>query len=226
MPENANVVEPQNAIDAFNCPHCRAYATQDWHFQVSSGITDASGKGNSMFPTAVIRALDISKCRRCEGLCVWVNSALVFPLVSNAPRAALDMPQEVAEVFKEARLVVNHSPRAAAALLRLCADKLCEHLGAEGKNLNEKIGDLVKKGLTSDIQKAFDSIRAYGNYALHPPGEILNKDNVSTASALFKLINLIVEKEITEKKMIDSIYLETPDGVRKSIDQRDGGESA
>jgi hypothetical protein len=45
------------------------------------------------------------------------NLRLVDPILSDAPPAAADMPGDVKADYEEARLVVNNSTRAAAALV-------------------------------------------------------------------------------------------------------------
>ncbi len=83
------------------------------------------------------------------------------------------------------------------------------------------IGDLVKDELPSRAQQAFDAVRVIGNEAVHP-GEIDLRDDLDTVLTLFKLLNLIVEKVITEPKEIDQIYSGLPPGKLKGIEDRDG----
>ena len=131
-----------------------------------------------------------------------------------------DMPEDVKEDFLEARNIVMDSPRAAAALLRLALQKLMIHLGEKGKNLNEDIANLVKKGLPQKIQKALDVVRVIGNNAVHP-GEIDLRDDKETALALFELINMIVEVMITQPKQVDELFGKLPDGAKEAIERRD-----
>ncbi len=130
------------------------------------------------------------------------------------------MPEDVKEDYEEARLVVEVSPRSAAALLRLALQKLMKHLGESGKNLNDDIANLVKKGLPEKIQKALDAVRVIGNNAVHP-GELDLRDDKETALALFDLLNMIVEVMITQPKKVNEIYDKLPKGAKEAIEKRD-----
>lgn len=96
------------------------------------------------------------------------------------------------------------------------------HLGEKGKNINQDIGNLVKKGLPEKIQKALDSVRVIGNNAVHP-GEIDIKDDDHTAISLFEMINMIVEVMISQPKKADEIYKKIPARAKKAITKRDRG---
>lgn len=58
-----------------------------------------------------------------------------------------DLPTETRVDYEEAKAILERSPRGAAALLRLCIQKLCTHLGEKGRNLNDNVGALIWKGL-------------------------------------------------------------------------------
>lgn len=131
------------------------------------------------------------------------------------------MPKNVKEDYIEASNIASASPRAAVALLRLALQKLMKYLGEKGKKLDEDIASLVEKGLPIQIQKALDIVRVIGNNAVHP-GEIDLKDDIETATALFSLINKIIEVMITQPKEIDEMYEKLPESTRKAIEKRDG----
>jgi len=159
-------------------------------------------------------------CPHCKNYAIWIQEKIVYPESSPAPLPIEDMPEDVKEDYLEARSVVNSSPRGAAALLRLALQKLMIHLGEKGKNLNEDIANLVKKGLPEKIKKALDAVRVIGNNAVHP-GEITLKDDKETAIALFELLNMIVEIMITQPKKVDQIYDKIPQGAKEAIEERD-----
>lgn len=147
---------------------------------------------------------------------------MVWPVgMANAPLPHPDMPADLKSDYLEARNIVGSSPRGAAALLRLTIQKLCEHLGEAGANINADIGALVKKGLPVQIQQALDVVRVTGNNAVHP-GELRLEDQPEIAAALFGLVNLIVDNRIAEPRRIQTLYDALPEGARKGIALRDG----
>jgi len=132
-----------------------------------------------------------------------------------------DLRDDIKDDYKEARSIVNRSPRGAVALLRLCVQKLCEQLGQPGKNINDDIKKLVKEEeLPLDIQRSLDIVRVIGNYAVHP-GQMDIKDDVETANKLFELVNIIAQVMITQPKGIKQLYESIPEPKRKEIENRD-----
>lgn len=131
------------------------------------------------------------------------------------------LPEDCIAEYTEARDIFARSPRAAAALLRLCIQKLMPHLGEKGNNINDDIKALVAKGLPTMVQQALDYCRVVGNNAVHP-GEIELNDTPDVAQRLFEMINFIVEDRITRPKEIAELYGKLPEENRKAIEQRDG----
>jgi Domain of unknown function (DUF4145) len=97
------------------------------------------------------------------------------------------------------------------------------HLELKGKNLNDDIGALVKRGLDPRIQRALDVVRVIGNNAVHP-GQIDLRDDKATAAKLFDLVNLIVEAMIAAPKHIQAMYEALPERVLAAIEKRDGAK--
>jgi hypothetical protein len=164
--------------------------------------------------------LSVSQCHSCRKLAVWVHDQIVHPptLVGVEPNE--DLSPGVLRDFNEARSIVNGSPRGAAALLRLCIQKLCVEFGEPGKDLNTDIGALVKKGLDARIQQALDVVRVIGNEAVHP-GTIDLRDDRDTATKLFGLVNMIADRMITQEKHLKSMYQGLPAPKLKGIADRD-----
>jgi len=72
-----------------------------------------------------------SRCARCKNFAVWVDGELVAPAVLTAPPPHQDLADPALASYTEGRGVFNASPRAAAALLRLCLQQLVGMLGAK-----------------------------------------------------------------------------------------------
>ena len=131
------------------------------------------------------------------------------------------MPNSVLQLYKEAGLIYNKSPRAACALLRLAIDRICNELGETDRDINKNIAALVKRGLPEGIQKALDLVRVIGNKAVHPGQIDFDVDDIETAQILFGLVNMIVERLISEPKKLDSFYNRLPQSARDAIEKRD-----
>ncbi|AWM88644.1 DUF4145 domain-containing protein [Microvirga sp. 17 mud 1-3] len=162
----------------------------------------------------------VSECYSCNALSIWIADKLTYPHVKYEIEPNDDLPEEIRQDFLEAASIVNQSPRGAAALLRLCIQKLLKHLGESGTDINRDIGSLVKKGLDARMQKALDIVRVVGNEAVHP-GSIDLRDDKATATKLFGLVNLIADQMITQPKHLDAMFEGLPEGKKQGIEQRD-----
>lgn len=201
---------PAYEENKFHCPYCNVYASQNWRNALQSDF-----RGHT-----VIANLTISICEHCNRTTIWHEKNLMVPESSIAPLPHEDLPENEKIDYLEARLIVNKSPRGAAALLRLCLQKLLKSLGEKGKNINDDIASMVAKGLPIEVQQALDTLRVVGNDAVHP-GELDIRDDQETAIHLFELINFLVQERITRPKIINSFYQKLPQAKRDGIEKRD-----
>ncbi|MGK9200481.1 DUF4145 domain-containing protein [Sinorhizobium meliloti] len=218
---------------SYRCPYCGVLASQYWHKvysqfageniqkkEVGDGKPAFSAQWPQLPGAFEVDNLALAACHNCAKITVWVGSKLLLPQARTAPAANPDLPADVLSDYEEASAIADQSPRGAAALLRLCIQKLCIHLGQPGNNINSDIKALVQSGLDPRVQKALDVVRVIGNNAVHP-GEI-DADDRETAETLFQLVNLIADKMISEPKHLDDVYNSLPTGVLEAIDKRDG----
>jgi uncharacterized protein DUF4145 len=154
--------------------------------------------------------LSLSVCYHCQKIAVWVDDRIVFPMTKVGVLANPDLPEDIIAIFEEARSIANQSPKGAAALLRLCIQKLCIHLGEKGRKIDDDIGSLMKKGLNPLVQQALDIVRVIGNEAVHPGSIDLNDDR-DTALQLFDLVNTITDQMITHPKAVKELYNKLPE---------------
>ena len=204
---------------AFNCPYCGAYAKMYW--------LRLKYNANGWYTSP----LHMAHCDHCKKESYWVEDPypdgsdpvfgrMLIPTGSIAPMPHPDMPEIVTLDYEEARRISGESPRGAAALLRLALQKLCVELGEYGKNINDDIGSLVKKGLPVEIQQALDIVRVVGNNAVHP-GELSEDDVGDVAATLFELVNQIVEDRIARPNKLQELFNRLPAGAREAIEKRD-----
>ncbi|MBU4069877.1 MAG: DUF4145 domain-containing protein [Nanoarchaeota archaeon] len=204
--------KPETKANSFTCPHCGVHAMQNW----SDLMTQFDGRGGWIRQKDMIVGL----CDHCSKITIWLNDEMLFPSKPSVPTSNEDLEEDIKKDYNEAAEIVEKSPKSAAALLRLAIQKLCKQLGEKGENINNDIGELVKKGLPAKIQKSLDIVRVVGNESVHP-GQINLDDNKETAYKLFDLINLIANTMITQPKEIDNLYNNLPTEKLKSITERD-----
>jgi Domain of unknown function (DUF4145) len=149
---------------------------------------------------------------------------MAAPCAVTAPPPNIDIPADVRTDYEEARTISSQSPRGAAALLRLCIQKLCKHLGENGENINDDVASLVRKGLPPKVQKALDLVRVVGNNAVHP-GQIDLSDSPEVANKLFGLVNIIADVMISQPKQVDELYNSVvPESQKEAIAKRDSNQ--
>ena len=210
---------PSLKADAFVCPHCRHFAKQRWGQSTNTSLQ----LGASIYGGFNVEKENVfvSKCDACNKIMLWKDKSAVWPKASLAPEAHQDFPKTLIGDYQEARQIYNESPRASAALLRLTLQKLCHHLGAPGKNIDADIQYLYDEfRLGRRVRDSMDILRVIGNNAVHP-GEINLEDDREISLGLFRMINFVVEKAISEPNQIDSMYAQLPEGAREAIERRD-----
>lgn len=225
--DGPKVVVPFFGGDKFNCPFCGAFSKMHWTRLVSAfrAVQEYVGwsgaKGDCCGQLSVWREL------RPEGQTdrsPVTAGVMVYPRVLGLPMPHPELPEDVIADYMEAREIASASPRAAAALLRLCIEKLCAHLGGEGKSINHAIGDLVQKGLPVQVKQALDVVRVVGNNAVHA-GQLSSDDVAAVSTSLFGLINLIVENQIAQPKAMQALYDALPQPAKDGVARRDAAQS-
>ena len=202
---------------AFRCPHCNAFAYQEFE-----------GIWTNFFSTRIApgaRALEFqdgrvmfSMCAHCKRPAIWVSDKMVFPSTPEYPVAHEDMPDNIKVIYDEAGSIVALSPRAACALLRLALQMLLKQLGESG-DINRAIDNLEKKGLDPGTKEAMHILRVTGNHAIHP-GKI-SFDGDTDTGELFKLLNAIVMELITLPRTRAELFDSLPESDRKFIEKKE-----
>src|SRR2546427_2229474 len=128
MSEQTPYIPPEHNKAAFHCPLCGVYSHQDWQ------STRTAARGD-------ILGLQVSYCFHCvqthanieRGLMhaysIWYQGKMIYPESISVTYPNPDFDAAIQEDYREARSILAKSPRGAAALLRLCIQKLCVQLG-------------------------------------------------------------------------------------------------
>lgn len=199
----------------------RKLKLKKFSLKMLSGLTFFDAPSDSyIYIEYHVHNLNLSQCYECNKIAIWQYNNLIFPSDKPGVLPNEDLDDDIIRDFEEARDILNKSPRGAAALLRLCIQKLCIQLDEKGENLNDDIASLVSKGLNQTIQKSLDIVRVVGNEAVHP-GVLDLRDDTGTAEKLLTLINSIADQMISHPKQVDDFYEQLPADKREAIEKRD-----
>lgn len=202
-------IQPKIKADSFTCPHCGVLSKIDWNY--GNWYLHNGGNYDNVIWTG--------HCQHCNEHTMWIKDKMYYPDTGSSPFPNPVMPESVRKLYLEAASIMSKSPRGAAALLRLAIQILCVELGESGKNINEDIKKLVKKGLPEIVQQSLDIVRVTGNDAVHP-GQI-DTDDINVTNNLFELTNIIVEYMIALPQKVSGLYTSLPKDKLDSIKQRD-----
>lgn len=124
-------------------------------------------------------------------------------------------------------MIKMFSPRGAAAILRLCLQKICNHLSGSERSIADNLNALQKSAdpIPDRFLKAAHAVRVIGNEAVHPGViDFSPQDTDDTVNDLFVLINALVENQITQLKTIDAIIGKQPQPVKAKILKHQNGQ--
>ena len=212
---------PKYKKEQFHCPHCGVFAQQRWvpFHHPRSAAEKSPDISREVSKSEHLPGYRYAQCLSCQRISIWEDEKIIHPSFGISPQPNPDMPLEVKKIFEEAGKISSISPRASAGLLRLCIEKITEEL-EENDDLNARIANLVKGGLPIEIQQALDVVRVTGNDALHV-GQIDLNGSPETTRSLFDIVNIIVQRMISDKKQIKSLYEQLPKEKRNGIENRD-----
>ena len=208
---------PEYEKDEFNCAHCKVFAHQIWVSSLKGEAVKTFGWPIDLSPSDMFAA---SQCQHCNKWSIWIEEVLVYPVQITVEDPNDDMPDDVKKLYEESAQILSASPRAAAALLRLGLQILLGAVGGDGKNINDDIGKIVALGVGPETQKALDTLRILGNNGAHP-GEIKLDEDPDLVNKMYRLMNYVTDRLITQKNQINELFEGLPEGIKDQIKSRD-----
>ena len=223
-----NYQPPVYKAKSFHCPHCITYAHQRWYNESSFLINIYESEYGPLKHDDkkwLFNKCYLTTCAHCVKFSIWIDGKMVYPLTFTSPPPRKDMPDNVKKTYEEAQQVQPFSTRASAALLRIALEQLTEYLGETKGSLNTRIKNLNSKGLPNEAVQCLDIVRIYANVNAHADREINieNEDNEEIVNKLFQLVNFIVEKTISDQKLINDLLDKIPENKKQGIENRDSG---
>ena len=176
------------------CPHCGIDFAEEW---IEHDLRASKGLMQSPVPykpvagttTTAVWGYRLTTCTKCAEPIVelggmywqqvggWVpiqgSWQRVFPQVGKVKPLDASIPEEFAQDYREAHLVLDSSAKASAALSRRCLQGILSAQGYLGGNLSQQIDRLLAetdttKAIPSKLRTTVDAIRQFGNFSAHP----------------------------------------------------------
>lgn len=151
----------------------------------------------------------IKMCNNCFKLSIFnpISNDVIYPFTNQNISPNKDLPEDIKKIYIESSQVLNASPRAAMALLRLALDKIVNtFLNDEQKKkaLGKKIDIMFSQfNIPEEIKDIAHSIRGIGNESVHP-GTISDEIDIEEVLLVFDLINIIADVTITKRKKTEN----------------------
>jgi len=202
---NTHYLTPKYEEPKFTCPHCGALAGMKWEELFS--------------PKCESVLLERAICDACSDFSIWnietdeyglePSGRLIYPEKQTAPLPNSDLSDDCKKDYMEAREIQFKSPRGAAALLRLCIEKICIEKGAKEDKLFDKIGGLINKGIPPLAGKSLDVVRIFANDSVHP-AQLRTCDTAEVVDKLFSVVNIIAEHLFTQPRLVEELHDQIP----------------
>ncbi|UOW00832.1 DUF4145 domain-containing protein [Agrococcus sp. SCSIO52902] len=215
-------IAPELFLDVFTCPHCEAITGQGWR------TVDSQSPMSMMNQQPGRPAWHLATCisESCRGQSMWREDVMVWPLVSSAPAPHDAMPADALELYEEARAVLPHSRRAAAALIRGSLERLLRAQLGGSERLDEMIASLSTQ-VSRALWQILTAVRVLANTSLHRDDEApellelyLEGDLAEVVDPYFTAINLLVEELIAAPAAAAELYATLPSGKRAEAERK------
>ena len=161
------------------CPHCATGIFIDLHD--TKNVKTIEMGNNQGFGIPYEWSLVYIQCPACYQFIVYIerrhamggpfnSRSQVFPQNNPRPNCPKEVPNDIAQEYTEACLILPISPTASAALSRRCLQHfLREVVKVKSGNLIDEIKEVINIGqLPSHISEDLDAVRQIGNFAAHP----------------------------------------------------------
>ena len=190
--------------NAFICPYCLAYAHQDWR---ELAYIRRFHDYTQIIPQ--IPELEVAVCDYCHQYTIWRSGLMIYPAAPQAESVEMNLELEARRNYQEAKTIMDHSPRMAVALLRLCLQGVCEQLDEKSDNLHKNFTRLVRRGLPPKLLAELRRLRVFGKEAIDL-SKLDKKEDRETAMSLLKVIDLIVEIMIACPRRVNDLHRTSP----------------
>lgn len=172
------------------CPHC----LKEFHHNFRTASLNYGHKDQMFEPGHGFLGIRFDRCPACKRSIVFLRTEqimlnagadirpfeyMVYPKSVSRTPLPPEVPDEFAEDYREASLVLSDSPKASAALSRRCLQNVLKVAGmTTKKDLVQQIEEVLPT-LPPHLRDLIDAIRVVGNFAAHPTksahtGEIID----------------------------------------------------
>ena len=175
-------------------------------------------------------SLHWGRCPACEQLVVdliaWhgLDKAIdraerLYPVIPAVPQVSPDIPERIADEYREAAKLRTISPRASAILARRCLQLTLRDRGFKANTLGNELAKARNDAdFPAPLAQQLDMLREVGNYAAHPTedgnGSFLEVEP-GELDLLFATLHELFEFFYVKPKLRERVMTE----VRRKVDE-------